>query len=85
MAVLIAGESLHVAWLGDSQAILVRGGVVQEIMSAHHPNRADEKARIEALGGSIMFMGTWRVNGVLAVSRAIGKSIEHISSTIVSK
>ena len=32
----------------------------------------DEKQRIEGLGGSVIYWGTWRVNGQLAVSRAIG-------------
>lgn len=33
----------------------------------------DEKGRIEALGGFVSHMDCWRVNGTLAVSRAIGK------------
>lgn len=33
----------------------------------------DEKERIEALGGFVSYMDCWRVNGTLAVSRAIGK------------
>ena len=33
----------------------------------------DEKCRIENLGGAVIHWGTWRVNGQLAVSRAIGK------------
>lgn len=33
----------------------------------------DERARIEALGGCVTYMDCWRVNGTLAVSRAIGK------------
>lgn len=33
----------------------------------------DEKQRIEALGGCVIWFGTWRVNGSLSVSRAIGK------------
>lgn len=33
----------------------------------------DEKERITAGGGTVMYWGTWRVNGQLAVSRAIGK------------
>merc|ERR1712142_1156769 len=69
---LIKGEMLYVAWLGDSQATLVRGGVPVKITDSHKPNRADERARIEALGGSIMHWGTWRVSGQLSVSRAIG-------------
>ena len=32
----------------------------------------DEKQRIEELGGTVIHWGTWRVNGQLAVSRAIG-------------
>ena len=51
----------------------VRGGVPVKIIDPHKPNRDDERARIEALGGSIIHFGTWRVNGQLAVSRAIGK------------
>lgn len=39
----------------------------------------DEKLRIEALGGCVIWFGTWRVNGSLSVSRAIGKlSIPHV-------
>lgn len=33
----------------------------------------DERARIETLGGCVTYMDCWRVNGTLAVSRAIGK------------
>jgi len=69
---LIKGSTIFTAWLGDSQAVLIRNGVPVKIVEAHKPNRDDEKARIEALGGTIMHWGTWRVNGQLAVSRAIG-------------
>ncbi|MCO5563012.1 hypothetical protein L7F22_016648 [Adiantum nelumboides] len=45
----------------------------KELTVAHHPDRVDEKFRIEAAGG---FVSTWdgiaRVNGQLAVSRALG-------------
>jgi len=69
---LIKGDLLYTAWLGDSQATLVRSGVPIKIVDSHKPNRDDERARVEGLGGSIMHWGTWRVNGQLAVSRAIG-------------
>ncbi|XP_047417829.1 protein phosphatase 1F isoform X4 [Sciurus carolinensis] len=69
---LITGTTLHVAWLGDSQVILVQQGQVVKLMEPHKPERQDEKARIEALGGFVSFMDCWRVNGTLAVSRAIG-------------
>lgn len=35
-------------------------------------NREDEEVRIKELGGRVIFWGRWRVEGVLAVSRAIG-------------
>ncbi|XP_078467734.1 uncharacterized protein LOC144730833 [Lampetra planeri] len=73
---LIRGNELHVAWLGDSQVILVRKGSPVELMSPHKPDREDEKKRIEALGGCVIWFGAWRVNGTLSVSRAIG-DMEH--------
>nr|XP_030692142.1 protein phosphatase 1F isoform X1 [Globicephala melas] len=105
---LIAGNTLHVAWLGDSQVVLVQQGQVVKLMEPHRPERQsrgsqcclgtswsplgqrghaigtrglpgppwlspqDEKDRIEALGGFVSHMDCWRVNGTLAVSRAIG-------------
>uniref|UniRef100_A0A3Q0RFR5 Protein phosphatase 1E n=1 Tax=Amphilophus citrinellus TaxID=61819 RepID=A0A3Q0RFR5_AMPCI len=72
VAVLIQGQELTVAWLGDSQALLVRDEQVVTLMDPHKPEREDEKQRIEDLGGCITFMGCWRVNGTYAVSRAIG-------------
>ncbi|KAM4619757.1 protein phosphatase 1E [Polymixia lowei] len=72
----LRGRTLYVAWLGDSQVMLVRKGQAVELMKPHKPDREDEKQRIEALGGCVIWFGTWRVNGSLSVSRAIGDS-EH--------
>ncbi|XP_034025540.1 protein phosphatase 1F [Thalassophryne amazonica] len=72
VVVLIQGQELIVSWLGDSQAVLVRKGHTVPLMDPHKPDREDEKQRIEDLGGCITFMGCWRVNGMYAVSRAIG-------------
>ncbi|KAI4880427.1 hypothetical protein NFI96_018411 [Prochilodus magdalenae] len=72
----LRGRTLYVAWLGDSQAMLVKKGQPVELMKPHKPDREDEKQRIEALGGCVIWFGTWRVNGSLSVSRAIGDS-EH--------
>ncbi|XP_064128416.1 protein phosphatase 1F isoform X1 [Loxodonta africana] len=69
---LIAGSTLYIAWLGDSQVILVQQGEVVKLMEPHRPERQDERERIEALGGFVSHMDCWRVNGTLAVSRAIG-------------
>ena len=38
----------------------------------HKPCRPDEEERIKALGGKVVYWGRWRVEGILAVSRAIG-------------
>ena len=65
-----------------SDYIAVRNGVPVKIVEAHKPNRDDERARIEALGGSIMHWGTWRVNGQLAVSRAIGELVKPRSPSV---
>lgn len=39
VAVLIQDQELTVAWLGDSQAILVRDGHVVRLMDPHKPER----------------------------------------------
>lgn len=45
----------------------------QQLSSDHHPNRDDERARVEAAGGNVTENGgIARVNGELAVSRALG-------------
>jgi hypothetical protein len=38
----------------------------------HKPNTKEERQRIEKAGGVVVWAGTWRVGGVLAVSRAFG-------------
>ncbi|XP_060800398.1 microtubule-actin cross-linking factor 1, isoforms 6/7 isoform X3 [Amyelois transitella] len=45
---------------------------LMQLVRPHKPSRQDERERIEASGGTVMYWGTWRVNGQLAVSRAIG-------------
>lgn len=65
-------QKLYVAWLGDSQAMLVRQGRPMQIVRPHKPDRPDERDRIEGMGGTVLYWGAWRVNGQLAVSRAIG-------------
>ncbi|KAL5561831.1 hypothetical protein UlMin_031578 [Ulmus minor] len=46
---------------------------VKELTRDHHPNRADERFRVENAGGYVLeWGGVPRVNGQLAISRAIG-------------
>lgn len=47
-------------------------GAAIALSEDHKPNRTDERNRIEAAGGVVVWAGTWRVGGVLAVSRAFG-------------
>lgn len=64
------GKYLKVAHVGDSRAVLIdRMGVATTLTRDHSPNRPDETRRIEKAGGGVL---QGRVNGVLAVSRAIG-------------
>lgn len=49
-----------------------RAHAVVALSDDHKPNRNDEHDRIEAGGGAVIWAGTWRVAGVLAVSRAFG-------------
>lgn len=46
---------------------------VKELTKDHHPDREDERSRVEAAGGYVLeWAGVYRVNGELALSRAIG-------------
>ncbi|XP_020272982.1 probable protein phosphatase 2C 52 isoform X2 [Asparagus officinalis] len=70
-AVLI-GNHLYVANVGDSRAVMSKAGKAIPLSDDHKPNRSDERHRIELAGGVITWAGTWRVGGVLAMSRAFG-------------
>ncbi|GLT78929.1 hypothetical protein SLA2020_504470 [Shorea laevis] len=70
---LIQRGDLFVSNAGDCRAVMSRGGVAEVLTSDHQPSREDEKDRIEALGGYVdCCHGIWRIQGSLAVSRAIG-------------
>lgn len=46
---------------------------VKELTFDHHPDREDERRRVEAAGGNVTeWAGVVRINDQLAVSRAIG-------------
>ncbi|KAH7445215.1 hypothetical protein KP509_02G112900 [Ceratopteris richardii] len=69
---VVVGDRLLVANVGDSRAVICRAGKAEALSTDHKPNRRDERLRIEKAGGVVMWAGTWRVGGVLAVSRAFG-------------
>jgi len=74
MAVLMREDSLIVANCGDARGFLFRGPDAEALSLCpyQHPDREDEKGRVKQAGGTVVWFGTWRVNGVLAVSRSIG-------------
>jgi serine/threonine protein phosphatase PrpC len=71
--------------IGDSRAILSRNGQAIDLTKDHKPELPEEKSRIEKVGGFIKWdgdvdkkgkpiagRGVYRVNGNLALSRAVG-------------
>ncbi|XP_044506415.1 probable protein phosphatase 2C 76 isoform X1 [Mangifera indica] len=69
---VLVGNHLYVANVGDSRTVLSKAGKAIPLSEDHKPNRSDERKRIENAGGVVMWAGTWRVGGVLAMSRAFG-------------
>ncbi|CAN1751233.1 Probable protein phosphatase 2C 76 [Linum perenne] len=69
---VLVGDHLYVANVGDSRTVVSKAGKAIALSEDHKPNRSDERKRIEGAGGVVMWAGTWRVGGVLAMSRAFG-------------
>ncbi|XP_010261585.1 PREDICTED: probable protein phosphatase 2C 76 [Nelumbo nucifera] len=72
---VMVGNRLYVANVGDSRTIISKAGKAIPLSEDHKPNRSDERKRIESAGGVVMWAGTWRVGGVLAMSRAFGNRL----------
>lgn len=69
VGVLISPQHFFFANCGDSRGVLSRGGSATFSTQDHKPINPAEKERIQNAGGSVMIQ---RVNGSLAVSRALG-------------
>ncbi|XP_062073346.1 probable protein phosphatase 2C 75 isoform X3 [Humulus lupulus] len=70
---VLTPDHIVVANCGDSRAVLCRGGGRAIPLSHDHkPDRSDERARIEGAGGRVIYVNGARVEGILAMSRAIG-------------
>jgi len=72
LTALFYDDKILLANVGDCQAVLCRNGIAIDLVSPHSPGRLDEKIRLLQAGVAVEFIGTWRVNGMLAVSRSIG-------------
>jgi protein phosphatase 1L len=57
---------------GDVRIVLKDGGHAKALTTDHKPDLPEEMARIEALGGSVISLDVPRVEGFLAMSRALG-------------
>ncbi|KAJ4408005.1 Protein phosphatase 2C 2 [Gnomoniopsis sp. IMI 355080] len=66
---LLTDDKIYVANAGDSRSVLGVKGRAKPLSFDHKPQNEGEKARITAAGGFVDF---GRVNGNLALSRAIG-------------
>lgn len=69
VVVLIKDRTLYCANVGDSRAIASVNGQLQVLSEDHKPNNENELRRIKAGGGWVKLN---RVNGNLALSRALG-------------
>eukprot|EP00253_Pinus_taeda_P029413 PITA_29413 len=70
---LIIDGNLVVSNPGDCRVVISRNGSSEALICDHQAGREDERQRIESLGGIVdLRHGVWRVQGSLAVSRAIG-------------
>ncbi|CAM9874600.1 unnamed protein product, partial [Discosporangium mesarthrocarpum] len=73
ITVFLRGRQLVVGNVGDSRAVLCSGRKAVPLSCDHKPNKPEERRRIQALGGRVIYsFGIPRVNGILAVSRAFG-------------
>ncbi|EEB08333.1 protein phosphatase 2C Ptc2 [Schizosaccharomyces japonicus yFS275] len=66
---MIVDNLIYCANAGDSRTVIGSRGIAHPMSFDHKPNADAEKARIAAAGGFVDF---GRVNGSLALSRAIG-------------
>lgn len=66
---IIANNKIYCANAGDSRTVLGVKGIAKPLSFDHKPQNEGERARICAAGG---FVEAGRVNGNLALSRAIG-------------
>ncbi|KAG5269779.1 hypothetical protein AALO_G00206040 [Alosa alosa] len=73
LVALLSDKQLTVANVGDSRGVLCdRDGNTIALSHDHKPYQLRERKRIKQAGGFISFNGSWRVQGILAMSRSLG-------------
>jgi serine/threonine protein phosphatase PrpC len=69
VVLLMTKDRFYVANIGDSRAVLCRGGKAVPLSTDHKPDLPSEHNRIQKAGG---FVSDNRINGSLNLSRAFG-------------
>ncbi|XP_031429694.1 protein phosphatase, Mg2+/Mn2+ dependent, 1Lb isoform X2 [Clupea harengus] len=73
LVALLSDKELTVANVGDSRGVLCdKDGNTIPLSHDHKPYQLKERKRIKQAGGFISFNGSWRVQGILAMSRSMG-------------
>ncbi|KAL3736012.1 hypothetical protein ACJRO7_025034 [Eucalyptus globulus] len=75
---LVCSSHIIVANCGDSRAVLLRGKEAMPLSVDHKPDTEKEYARIDAAGGKVIQWNGYRVFGVLAMSRSIGRCLVQL-------
>lgn len=66
---LVTRTEVYVANSGDTRCVIASKGKAKDLSNDHKPDLPNEKRRIQRAGG---FVEEGRVNGIIAISRAIG-------------
>lgn len=74
LALLLIDDKLHIANVGDSRAVLVKGTEAQQLTRDHKPACSVEQQRIEADDPAAEITCDGYMYGELAVARAIGSA-----------
>lgn len=72
---LLNDKVLNLAWVGDSQAVLVRkaNGKCEALCQPHTADNPNERERVQSVGGCVEIVnGVWRCQYSLSVTRSVG-------------
>lgn len=82
IALLLRGNCVYCANCGDSRAVLSRQGLAEALSVDHKPTMVSEWSRIVAAGG---WVAANRVNGNLALSRALGDFVYKRNTALAAE
>lgn len=68
----VFGDRFLAANAGDARVVMGTARGAMQLTLDHKPHLPEERSRIEGLGGRVVFYDVPRVQGILAMSRALG-------------